>query len=153
PGAARAAGEARYLDYEPLRDDERDAVLHLREQSWLRAGVDSLALDWAVEHDMPRQLAAVPDRVTARTGNTRRLVKQRLTQEINYWDARHAELLEAEAAGRPLKIRPETAYRRARELEGRLAQRLVDLDHDQELTPRPPVVSGGALVMPQGLLD
>jgi len=153
PGGARAAGEARYLDYEPLEDAEREVVSRLRDEPWLRAGVDNLALDWAVEHSMPGQLAAVRDRVTTRVENTRRLVKQRLTQEINYWDARHAELLEAESAGRQLKIRPETAFRRARELEGRLEQRLADLARDEELMARPPVLTGGALVIPQGLLD
>ncbi len=153
PDGARAAGEARYLDYEPLKDAEREVALHLRDEPWLRMGVDNLALDWAVEHGMPGQLVAVRDRVTVRVENTRRLVKQRLTQEINYWDARHAELLEAEAAGRQLKIRPETAFRRARELERRLESRLADLDRDEEMTARPPVVAGGALVIPQGLLD
>ncbi|MDX6389780.1 MAG: hypothetical protein QOJ73_843 [Streptosporangiaceae bacterium] len=93
------------------------------------------------------------EQVSARAGQTRRLVRQRLTQEINYWDARHAELLEAEAAGRQLKIRPETAFRRARDLERRLERRLTDLAHDEDLMAKPPVVAGGALVIPQGLLD
>ena len=43
--------------------------------------------------------------------------------------------------------------RRARDLERRLERRLADLDRDEELTARPPVVAGGALVVPQGLLD
>ncbi len=73
--------------------------------------------------------------------------------EINYWDARHAELLEAEAAGRQLKIKPDTAFRRARDLEGRLERRLSDLARDEDLTAKPPVVAAGALMIPQGLLD
>jgi hypothetical protein len=84
---------------------------------------------------------------------TRRLVRQRLTQEINYWDARHAELLEAESAGRQLKIKPDTAFRRARDLEGRLERRLAELTRDEDLTAKPPIVAAGALVIPQGLLD
>ena len=76
---------------------------------------------------MPAELAANAGPVTARVEQTRRLVKQRLTHEINYWDMRHAELLEAEAAGRQLKTKPETAFRRARDLERRLEQRLADL--------------------------
>ena len=91
--------------------------------------------------------------MSARADQTRRLVRQRLTQEINYWDARHAELLEAEAAGRQLKIKPDTAFRRARDLEGRLERRLADLARDEDLTAKPPIVAGGALVIPQGLLD
>src|SRR5260370_38211236 len=66
---------------------------------------------------------------------------------------RHAALLEAESVGKQLKLRPQTAHDRARDLERRLERRLADLALDEELIARPPVVSGGALVVPQGLLD
>jgi superfamily II DNA or RNA helicase len=151
--SARPTSEARYLDYEPADDAEAAAAEYLLREPWLRAGVDQPAVDWAVEHGMPALLAATQEQVSARAEQTRRLVKQRLTQEINYWDARHAELLEAEAAGRQLKVKPDTAFRRARDLEGRLERRLSDLARDEELAARPPVVAGGALVISQGLLD
>jgi superfamily II DNA or RNA helicase len=153
PAGAEPTAEARYLDYEPAGNTERDAAGYLLSEPWLRAGVDQLAVDWAVEHGMPALLAQTREQVSARAEQTRRLVRQRLTQEINYWDARHAELLEVEAAGRQLKIRPETAFRRARDLERRLERRLADLGRDEDLTARPPVVGGGALVIPKGLLD
>ena len=124
----RAAGEARYLDYEPPDDPERAVALRLRDDPWLSSGVETLALDWAVTEGMPAELARTREIVTARVDQVRRLVKQRLTHEINYWDMRHAELLEAEAAGRQLKMKPETAYDRARDLERRLEHRLADLD-------------------------
>jgi superfamily II DNA or RNA helicase len=153
PTGATPAGQARYLDYQPADDSERAAAIQaLATQPWLNAGTETLALDWAAGQDMPELLAATRDQVAGRVGHTRRLVRQRLLQEINYWDARHGELLEAETAGRHLKIRPETAQRRARDLEGRLERRLADLDRDEDLTPRPPIVAGGALVVPQGLL-
>jgi hypothetical protein len=153
PDGARPTAEARYLDYEPIQDSERNAVQHLVSEPWLSAGVDQLAVDWAVEHAMPALLTRTREQVSGRASQTRRLVKQRLTQEINYWDARHAELLEAEAAGRQLKIKPDTAFRRARDLEGRLERRLADLARDEDLTAKPPVIAAGALVVPQGLLD
>jgi superfamily II DNA/RNA helicase len=153
PDGARPTAEARYLDYEPIEEAEREAGGYLLAEPWLSAGVDQLAVDWAVEHGMPALLAHTQGHVSARVDQTRRLVRQRLTQEINHWDLRHAELLEAEAAGRPLKIKPETAFRRARDLEGRLERRLADLARDEDLTAKPPVVAGGALVIPQGLLD
>jgi superfamily II DNA or RNA helicase len=153
PDGASPTAEARHLDYEPIDEAEREAVGYLLAETWLSAGVDQLAVDWAVEHGMPALLARTQEQVSARVEQTSRLVRQRLTQEINYWDARHAELLEAEAAGRQLKIKPETAYRRARDLEGRLERRLADLRREEDLTGKPPVVAGGALVIPQGLLD
>ena len=125
----------------------------LREAPWLSAGVENVALDWAVTEGMPEELARTRDLVTARVAQVRRLVKQRLTGEINYWDMRHAELLDAASAGRSLKMKPETAYNRARDLERRLEKRLADLDRDEELIARPPAISAAALVVPQGLLN
>jgi superfamily II DNA or RNA helicase len=153
PEGVRSAGEARYLDYEPVEEGERAATAYLLSEPWLSTGADQLAVDWAVEHAMPVLLQRTQAQVSGRAQQTRRLVRQRLTQEINHWDMRHAELLEAESAGRQLKIKPDTAYRRARDLEGRLDRRLADLDKDEDLTAKPPDVAAGALVIPQGLLD
>ena len=149
----RSAGEARYLDYEPLNESERMVASPLRDAPWLASGVEAVALDWAVTEGMPGELARTRDLVTARVAQVRRLVKQRLTGEINYWDMRYAELLEAQSAGRSLKMKPETAQARAQDLERRLEKRLADLDRDEELIARPPVISAGALIVPQGLLD
>jgi superfamily II DNA or RNA helicase len=153
PLGVRSAGEARYLDYEPISDPERAVASPLREAPWLSAGVENVALDWAVTEGMPEELTRTRDLVTARVTQIRRLVKQRLTGEINYWDMRHAELLDAASAGRSLKMKPETAYNRARDLERRLEKRLTDLDRDEELIARPPAISAAALVVPQGLLN
>ncbi len=152
-GSRRSAGEAPYLDYRAPTDDERQLLESLLDEPWLAAGIEGLAVSWAIEHGMSEHLRAVQDRVRASVSRTRQQVRQRLTQEINYWDSRHAELLDQQAAGRQLKIRPETAERRARDLEGRLERRLTDLDADESLRPLPPVVAGGALVVPIGLLE
>jgi superfamily II DNA or RNA helicase len=153
PHGVSAAGEARYLDYDPPDESERSLLLPLREASWLAAGADRVALDWAVESALQPELERTRTTVTARVNQVRRLVKQRLTQQINYWDMRHAELLEAESAGKRLKMKPQTAFDRARELERRLERREAELNLDADLIPKPPVISGGALVIPQGLLD
>jgi hypothetical protein len=153
PDRVRAVGEARYLDYEPLQDSERTVATPLRDAPWLSTGVETIALDWAVTDGIPEELARTRDLVTARVTQVRRLVKQRLTGEINYWDMRHADLLDQQAAGRKLQMKPETAYARARDLERRLEKRLAQLDQDEELIARPPMISAAALVIPQGLLD
>ena len=103
PDGVRAAGEARYLDYEPLQDSERTVVLPVRDAPWLSAGVETIALDWAVTEGMPEELARTRELVTARVDQIRRLVRQRLTGEINYWDMRHADLLEPAVRGPPLE--------------------------------------------------
>ena len=150
---ANAAGEARYLDYKPLDESERMVAAPLREAPWLASGVENVALAWAVTDGMPAELARTRDLVTARVAQVRRLVKQRLDGEINYWDMRATELLDQQAAGRSLKLKPETAQARARDLERRLDKRLAELARDEELIARPPVISAAALVIPQGLLN
>jgi hypothetical protein len=44
------------------------------------------------------------------------------------------------------------ARQRADELEGRLKRRLEELEAERQLAPLPPVIAGGALVVPAGLL-
>ena len=153
-GTARAAGPAPYLDYEPLEPDEEAAAAQAAGQPWLAAGIDDIATGWAVEHALGPHLHAVELQVLPAVERTRGQVRQRLTAEINRWDARHADLLDQRAAGRDLKKNtPEIAHRRARDLERRLERREVELDADGRLTALPPFVAGGALVLPQGLLD
>lgn len=151
--AARTAGVAPYLDYAPATEEEQRLAAVILEEHWLAHGVEDIAVGWAVDNGLASHVSQIHQRVRAETERTRRLVRQRLLQEINYWDSRHAELLDAYAAGRKLKIRPETAERRARELERRLARRLTELDREESLVVRPPRVAGAALVVPQGLLD
>ncbi|BDA73091.1 hypothetical protein CAL7716_072570 [Calothrix sp. PCC 7716] len=80
-------------------------------------------------------------------------VKDRLTKEINYWDFRASELKTQEAAGKAnAKINSEKARQRADELQMRLQQRLSELEQERKLSPLPPVIVGGALIVPIGLL-
>ena len=133
--------------------DELNLLGPLLSEPWLASGPEQVAVSWAVSHGASEHLAKVSERIRTTVARTRAQVRQRLTQEINYWDARHADLLDQQAAGRQLKVKPETAERRARDLERRLDRRLEDLDADEALRPLPPVVAGGALVVPQGALD
>lgn len=151
--STRTAGAAPYLDYAPASEEQRRAVAVVLEESWLASGVEDLAVSWAVENGMASYVDEIRARVAAETERTRRFVRQRLLQEINYWDTRHADLLDAELAGKTLKIRPETAHKRARDLEVRFNRRMADLDRSELLQVRPPRVEGGALIIPQGLLD
>ena len=65
PDGVRTAGEARYLDYEPLQDPERAVATPVRDAPWLSAGVEeTIALDWAVTEGMPGELAHTRELVT-----------------------------------------------------------------------------------------
>jgi superfamily II DNA or RNA helicase len=151
--SARAAGSAPYLDYAPATDEERRLVDAVTQQAWLAGGVEDIAISWAINEGLAAHVAEIQQRVSKETERTRRLVRQRLLQEINYWDSRQADLRDAEAAGKSVKIKSEIAARRARDLEQRLERRMAELDRGERLQVRPPRVAGAALVIPQGLLD
>jgi hypothetical protein len=81
-------------------------------------------------------------------------VKDRLTKEINYWDHRANVLKHEELAGKVnARINSAKARQRADELQARLQQRMRELEQERQLAPKPPVVVGGALVVPAGLLQ
>lgn len=152
-GAAAGAGPAPYLDYLPTSPDLREKVTAAPGVPWQTTDPENTALAWAVEHSIPDHLAEVQRQVVPAVERARHQVRQRLLAEINFWDARHNELLDLQAAGKTTKIKPETAERRARELERRLDTRLRDLDLDELLNIQPPDLVGMALVIPQGLVD
>jgi len=80
-------------------------------------------------------------------------VKDRLTTEINYWDHRAAQLKDQELAGKlNARLNSGLARQRADDLTARLQKRLAELEHERRLSPLPPVVLGGALIVPVGLL-
>ncbi|MGP3948461.1 helicase-related protein [Streptomyces sp. 7N604] len=156
-GLAIAAGPAPYLDYDPPTEEEADPVAQeaarFAAQPWLADGLEETAVAWAADHAVHEHLRSVRDRIVPEVRRTREQVRQRLTQEIDFWYARHLELLDAQNQGRKLRLRPETALRRASDLEERLDRRLRELDLDERLLPRPPRMAGGALILPQGLVD
>ena len=150
--SARACGPAPYLDYEIPQDLERESVAGLAAEPWLAAARHT-AVSWAACALLPASLAEVSERITADVERTRRLVRQRLTHEMNYWDARQGELVWQQQHGKKIRMRPETAGAKARDLERRLAVRMAELDREEHLQPSPPVAAAAALIIPQGLLD
>ncbi len=86
--------------------------------------------------------------MTARVDKTRRLVRERLTAAIGYWDRRAAELREQERAGR--QGRPERReFQRRADTTRRLQTRLDEPDREAAASGRAPLVTGACLVIPQ----
>jgi hypothetical protein len=80
-------------------------------------------------------------------------VKERLTVEINYWDHRAEQLKQQELAGRiNAGINSAKARQRADELASRLQRRMEELRQERQVSPLPPNVIGGAMIIPIGLL-
>ena len=80
-------------------------------------------------------------------------MKDRLTKEITYWDHRAEQLKLQEQAGKPnARLNSGEARKRADDLQGRLQKRLEELKLEAQISPLPPVVLGGLLVVPAGLI-
>jgi len=152
-GESRTAGYAPYLDYRPITAEERELIAGVLEETWLTGDLEQRALSYAVEHIVPQHFDEVRRRKEELVDKTIAAVKDRLTKEINYWDHRANELKAQELAGRQPRMNSGRARQRADELEARLQKRMQELEEERRLSPLPPVVIGGALVIPQGLLD
>lgn len=153
-GKVTNAGYAPYLNYRPVTDDERARLTTALEEEWLKGGLESKVVEFAVNELVPQHLNEVQARKQELVAKTMAAVKDRLTKEINYWDHRAEELKFQELAGRVnARINSGKARQRADELQGRLQKRMEDLEKERQLSPLPPVVIGGALVVSVGLLD
>ncbi|MCC6442980.1 MAG: DUF3883 domain-containing protein [Armatimonadetes bacterium] len=153
-GTALSPGDAPYLDYRPITEEEREQAAPALDPDWLRGGLESQIMAYAAEHLVPQHFNEVKTRREALAAKVMAAVKERLTKEINHWDHRASQLKAQELAGRPLaRINSALARQRADDLEARLRHRMEELEQERHLSPLPPVIIGGALVIPQRLLD
>jgi hypothetical protein len=153
-GEVQAGGSAPYLDYRAATGDEMSQIAPLLEADWLSVPeVEARVLEYAIDELARRHLERVRERREALIDKTLAAVQERLTKEINYWDARAATLRSQEKAGKPnARLNSQIAQGRADELAARLARRKEELAQERQIAASPPVVIGGALVIPVGLL-
>jgi superfamily II DNA or RNA helicase len=147
------AGPAPYLDYRPPTEAEAEKLASQPMPDWLRADLEAKAMEHAAIHLVPDHLNELRRRKEELIDKTLAAVKDRLTKEINYWDHRAAQLKDQELAGKVnAKLNSGLARQRADELSARLQRRLAELEQERKLSPLPPVVLGGAMIIPIGLL-
>ena len=152
-GRVSGAGFAPYLDYRPPTEAERMLIQAMSQPRWLRDEIESHALKYAVQHLVPNHLQEVKARKEKLVDKTLAAVKERLTVEISHWDHRAEQLKQQELAGEVnAKINSGKARQRADELAVRLQQRMDDLQQERQLSPLPPNIIGGAMIVPIGLL-
>jgi SNF2 family DNA or RNA helicase len=154
-GTVRNVHYAPYLDYRPLAAGEPnvDALLDRAECQWITRDLEGKAQSYAIASVVPEHLAEVRGRKLELIVKTQAAVKDRLTKEITYWDHRAEELKVQEQAGKPnAKLNSDEARKRADLLQGRLQKRLEELKLEAQISPLPPVILGGLLVVPIGLV-
>ena len=155
-GVSRHVHYAPYLDYRPLAADEPDveAILDRPECAWIGHELEHQAQGYAVASVVPEHLQEVGDAKLSLIAKTEAAVKERLTKEITYWDHRAEQLKLQEQAGKTgARLNSGEARKRADGLQTRLQKRLEELTLEAQLSPLPPVVLGGLLLVPRGLIE
>src|SRR5207245_4824215 len=144
-----------YLDYRPLATDEPgvEDILGRPECSWISAELERKAQAHAVSLVVPEHLDEIRSRKLDLIARTEAAVKERLTKEISYWDHRAEQLKAQEQAGKTnARLNSGEARKRDDALQGRLEKRMEELKLERQIEPLPPVILGGMLVVPQGLI-
>ena len=119
---------------------------------WIRADQEQRALALAAATLVPEHFNEVADRRIAHVDKTLAAVHERLTKEIDFWSDRWIKLKEDQEAGKDVRLNLENARRTVTDLEGRLENRKKELQSMRHVVNGTPVVLGGALVVPAGLL-
>ncbi|MFA7692406.1 MAG: helicase-related protein [Candidatus Hydrogenedentales bacterium] len=153
-GSSSNAGYAPYLDYRAAREEELQPIrAYLAEQEWLQKNVENRAIRFAITEIIPPHVNEVKERRITRIEKTLKAVEKRLRAEIRYWDFRANELKEQEDAGKSNpKVNSMMARQRANDLALRLDKRRAELALEKSISATPPIIVGGALVLPKALV-
>lgn len=151
-GTASFAGWAPHLDLEPLADSERPLLENVLTVSWIHSDQEQRAMSLAAATLVPEHYEEVATRRIVHVEKTLAAVHDRLTKEIAFWSDRWMKLKEDQDAGKDVRLNLENARRMLSDLEGRLESRKKDLQAMRHVVNGTPVVLGGALVVPTGLM-
>lgn len=153
-GETKSVGSAPFLNYEPLVDGYKSVIESILNTDWLRGDLESSIRAYAAQTLVPKHLQEVKTRREESIAKTEAAVRDRLTKEIQYWDRRAEDLKAQEQAGKTnARLNSDLARRRADDLQARLQKRMEELEQERHISAAPPVVLGGALIIPAGLLD
>lgn len=151
-GKASFAGWAPHLDYEGLGASDRPLLTNLLQSDWIRADQEQRAIALAATTLVPEHYGEVATRRIAHVDKTLAAVHERLTKEIAFWSDRWMRLKEDQEAGKDVRLNLDNIQRTINDLESRLESRKKELQSMRHVTNGTPIVLGGALIVPIGLL-
>ena len=151
-GKAYHAGYAPHLDLLAITPIELALIHDVLQAQWLQTPLDSLALHYAATDLVPAHYQEITERRSKQAEKIHQAVRERLVKEIGYQQDRYLKLKDDVAAGKQPRIAPEQFRRKAEELTERLKQRERELELMRCVVSSTPVIIGGALIIPQGLL-
>ncbi|MCA3175426.1 MAG: DUF3883 domain-containing protein [Burkholderiales bacterium] len=151
-GGAINAGWAPHLDLEPLAPADMALIEDVLAAPWIAKDLEQAALAHASTHLVPEHFDEVRTRREKSVDKTLTAVHERLVKEISYWSDRYIKLQDDIAAGKDVRLTLENVRRTIDDLTARRESREKELLAMRHVISATPVVVGGALVIPAGLL-
>ncbi len=150
--SASFAGWAPHLDLEPLAAADRPFLKELLSASWIRTDQEQKAIALAAGSLVPEHFKEVAERRIEHVDKTLAAVHERLTKEIAFQTDREIKLKDDLSAGKDVRLNLDNVKKLLEELQSRLEGRKKELQAMRQVTNGTPVILGGALVVPAGLL-
>lgn len=151
-GNATNAGWAPHLDLQPLSAADLALIPDVLSAPWIAKDLEQQALSHASSALVPEHFDEVRTRREKSVDKTLNAVHERLVKEINFWSDRYIKLQDDIAAGKDVRLTLENVRRTIDDLTARRELREKELLAMRHVVSATPVVLGGALVIPAGLL-
>lgn len=155
-GVAINAGWAPHLDMEPISQADLALIQDVFAAPWLNGtdaqNLEHIGLAHASTNMVPEHFDEVRSRREQNVDKTLNAVHERLVKEINYWSDRYIKLQDDIAAGKDVRLTLDNVRRTIDELTARREFREKELLAMRHVISATPVVAGGALVIPAGLI-
>jgi len=146
------AGWAPHLDLEPLQPADMALIQDVLAAPWITRDLEHVALAHASSELVPEHFDEVRSRREKAVDKTLAAVHERLVKEINFWSDRYIKLQDDLAAGKDVRLTLDNVRRTIDDLTARRESREKELLAMRHVVSATPVVLGGALVIPAGLL-
>lgn len=151
-GNTTTAGWAPHLDLQPIDSADLKLVEDILAAQWISRDLEALALAHASSQLVPEHFEEVRSRRERQIDKNLNAIHERLVREINHWSDRYEKLKADIAAGKDVRLTLENVRRTIDDLTARLQSRTQELRNMRDVVSATPIVLGGALVIPAGLL-
>ena len=154
-GTVQSAGFAPYLDYSVPTPEEQPVLKDImKTHTWWGQDAEIFARNYAVKNLMPDHLKEVKNYRNDYITKVEQEVKKRFNAEISYWDTQAGIMSDQAAQGKQnARLNADRFRERVNELERRLKQRLAELALERNIIQKPPMVLGGAWIVPRSMIS
>src|SRR5439155_2334999 len=137
---------------DPITPGDIRVVEDVLQAPWIMQILHQVALAHASTQLVPEHLEAVRTRRERQVDKTLAAVHERLVREINFWSDRYIKFQADIAAGKDVRLTLDNVRRTIDDLTARRQTREQELLAMRHVILATPVIVGGALVIPAGLL-